>query len=479
METTRVEKRILSEDVDPKILEPILVRIGEDDITARNIHIDKDKFTIGRARDNDEIILDPMISRKHCLLKSEGHDEWTVTDLSSTAIFLNHIRLQSGSTSRIKPGDILQLSTCEKYQYIFILDTKPYSAKRLRLDNEMLDSVFAQQDSFAINQETQKKHLQDQLQNKQKEQVELKLQLQCLLKHQKDSMESTDDLKKQIGWLKSKIEMGSIQEQRLQNLYSDLLKKLDEERLQFEAKLAEEKQKWEEALNLTKQEKEELQEKMKKEIQCCREELQAKWQSEMETRVKEEKDIQAQLLNEKTLLEQKLKETEQALRDQETKTEQVAKDGAGSAVPLSTCMIVEVMEEKPSQDICVLDAIDLTKSPTPSPKPETTEVLEKFSDIMDEQLTCSICAELFIRATTLNCTHTFCQFCIKSWIKKRRECPICRACISSKNRSLVLDNFIEKMLENLPSHLREKRQEIIEERKKAHVKRRRKTSSIL
>lgn len=33
------------------------------------------------------------------------------------------------------------------------------------------------------------------------------------------------------------------------------------------------------------------------------------------------------------------------------------------------------------------------------------------------------------------------------------------------NRSLVLDNFIESMIENLPTELKNRRKEIIEERK--------------
>lgn len=84
---------------------------------------------------------------------------------------------------------------------------------------------------------------------------------------------------------------------------------------------------------------------------------------------------------------------------------------------------------------------------------------------MDEQLTCSICSELFVRATTLNCTHTFCYHCIHMWNKKGRDCPVCRKSIISMNRSLVLDNFIESMIENLPTELKERRREIIEERK--------------
>jgi hypothetical protein len=91
-------------------------------------------------------------------------------------------------------------------------------------------------------------------------------------------------------------------------------------------------------------------------------------------------------------------------------------------------------------------------------------VLNKVNDIMDEQLTCSICSELFIRAMTLNCMHTFCRFCIDSWIKRRKECPNCRTSIVSMTRSLVLDNFIDKMLESLTPEQMQKRKQLIEDR---------------
>lgn len=92
-------------------------------------------------------------------------------------------------------------------------------------------------------------------------------------------------------------------------------------------------------------------------------------------------------------------------------------------------------------------------------------VLEKVSGIMDDQLTCSICSELFVKASTLNCTHTFCRHCISQWYKKRRDCPVCRKPIISMNTSLALDNFIESMIENLPTDLKNRRKELVQERK--------------
>lgn len=113
----------------------------------------------------------------------------------------------------------------------------------------------------------------------------------------------------------------------------------------------------------------------------------------------------------------------------------------------------------------IIDTIDLTELSQNILETNIKEsVLGKVSNIMDEQLTCAICSELFVKAVTLNCAHTFCHHCIKLWNKKRKDCPVCRKPVISMIRSLVLDNFIESMIENLPIELKNKRKEIIQER---------------
>jgi len=131
---------------------------------------------------------------------------------------------------------------------------------------------------------------------------------------------------------------------------------------------------------------------------------------------------------------------------------------------MDNCIFVEFLDE--TSALNVIDTIDLTEFSQNVVETNTKEnVFEKVSNIMDEQLTCSICSELFVKATTLNCTHTFCHHCINMWSKKQKKCPVCRKSIISMNRSLVLDNFIESMIENLPAELKNRRKEIIEERK--------------
>lgn len=466
MESTKVEKRGMSDEFDIKLLEPILVKVDKTDSSAHNIHIDKNEFRIGRARDNDEIILDTMISRKHCILRCTGNEEWVIKDTSSSVTLVNNNPLTSGISKRLSDGDIIQFSQCEKYKYIFSLVSKSeHKVKRPKLDEQILDNVRIEQKTFAENQECQKKVLKDKLETKQKEQDELKLQLTQLLNHQPISQEETEDLQKQITVLEGKIEDSNIQKQQLHKVYAELLEKLENERIQFEKQLDDEKKKWQEALNVSKQEKEMLEIKMKEQMENWRKEQQAEWKNVMENVVKEEKNIQAQLLSEKTILEEKLKETEKALKEQEAKVETIQNTEAGPSDKVNdSCIFLEIVDT--SSKYHVLDTIDLTAATQVSVDPSQSDsVLHKVDDIMDEQLTCSICSELFVQATTLSCMHTFCHHCINSWIKKRNECPVCRTPVSSMNRSLVLDNFIDSIIENLPTRFKERRKQTINERR--------------
>lgn len=80
-----------------------------------------------------------------------------------------------------------------------------------------------------------------------------------------------------------------------------------------------------------------------------------------------------------------------------------------------------------------------------------------LQQFLQEELTCSICSELFMDAVTLNCSHSFCDFCIIKWMKEQSTCPICRKPIDSRNSSLVLDRCVDKTLEHLPQESREHR----------------------
>lgn len=63
--------------------------------------------------------------------------------------------------------------------------------------------------------------------------------------------------------------------------------------------------------------------------------------------------------------------------------------------------------------------------------------------IEEDDLTCSICTELFYKAVTLTCSHTFCQFCIDQWKRTNSICPVCRTKIKGECPTLVVNNLVE------------------------------------
>ncbi|XP_028676244.1 E3 ubiquitin-protein ligase rnf8 [Erpetoichthys calabaricus] len=88
-----------------------------------------------------------------------------------------------------------------------------------------------------------------------------------------------------------------------------------------------------------------------------------------------------------------------------------------------------------------------------------------MTDVLESELQCAVCSELFIEAVTLNCAHSFCFKCISDWRKRKDECPICRQAIVSQTNSLVLDNYIDRIIENLSPEMKKRRESLISERK--------------
>ncbi|XP_044076600.1 E3 ubiquitin-protein ligase TRIM39-like [Siniperca chuatsi] len=84
-----------------------------------------------------------------------------------------------------------------------------------------------------------------------------------------------------------------------------------------------------------------------------------------------------------------------------------------------------------------------------SPK-QVTSLREKMAYRAEEDLSCSVCYDIFKDPVVLSCCHSFCKACLQRWwrTKQTRECPICEQ-ISSQSEppvSLVLKNLCEAFL---------------------------------
>ncbi|XP_051952050.1 E3 ubiquitin-protein ligase rnf8-like isoform X1 [Xyrauchen texanus] len=109
--------------------------------------------------------------------------------------------------------------------------------------------------------------------------------------------------------------------------------------------------------------------------------------------------------------------------------------------------------------------LEVTKEEKEKAKAQKEEVVTQMTEVLESELQCSICSELFIEAVTLSCAHSFCQHCIREWRCRKDKCPMCWQTILSQTRSLVLDNCIDRMVENLSADMRERRAALITERK--------------
>ena len=100
---------------------------------------------------------------------------------------------------------------------------------------------------------------------------------------------------------------------------------------------------------------------------------------------------------------------------------------------------------------------------------EKERLLEKIFD----EVKCTICTEVFMEPTSLNCGHIYCKFCLSAWRKQcdndesmELNCPTCREKIQTEDHNLPMDNLIDAMMREATKRMKEDRSELIKQRKK-------------
>ncbi|XP_019132578.2 E3 ubiquitin-protein ligase rnf8 isoform X3 [Larimichthys crocea] len=195
-----------------------------------------------------------------------------------------------------------------------------------------------------------------------------------------------------------------------------------------------------------------LREEQVRELHIQLETLRAKMHR-METLEKSFSESKRQLEAQKTQQQEELlkKQLEDALQEQKKVIGELA---------LSRQGFEEILLAKNKE-------LEVTKEEKEKARAQKEEVVTQVTEVLENELQCIICSELFIEAVILNCAHSFCCHCIKQWRKKKDECPICRQAIQSQTRCLALDNCINSMVENLSLDMKARRQTLITERKAA------------
>lgn len=78
-------------------------------------------------------------------------------------------------------------------------------------------------------------------------------------------------------------------------------------------------------------------------------------------------------------------------------------------------------------------------------------VSARSGSVLEEELSCPVCCEIFREPVVLKCSHSFCKACLHQFWSKRtsaRECPVCRrrCSLTEPPVSLALKNVAETFL---------------------------------
>lgn len=212
------------------------------------------------------------------------------------------------------------------------------------------------------------------------------------------------------------------------------------------------------------------------------EQLNQELKSQKESLIEEKKLVEMQLQEElKKQLEEKDKQLENQLTQQKEALEQVIAEKEARQNMLhielenykasqARMQDLEANERKMESTLQELRQIVESKNKELLKQQEETKRVEEVArktviEQMEDEFSCIICQDLFINSTTLPCAHSFCEYCLMSWLQKKNNCPICRQPIVGRPvRSLVLDNAIAKMVESMDDETKTRRQTVTQER---------------
>ncbi|KAL4238164.1 E3 ubiquitin-protein ligase rnf8 [Mactra antiquata] len=457
-----------------------LKRLGENHKKYKLIQLDqKDEVTIGRNPDVSVCILSAMISRCHALLKKNASGKWTITDNKSlNGVYINDKKLEPLTKYELQDGDVVQFGVktsaenpVEEFVYKYYTGLKikrvrkpedsvdGISEKRLKLDgnhqSEFVQPCSSKEDQQTNNNNGQNtkfndrvpmdrsspyKQYKEKLDEEQTKAAEKLAEMEVKLKEMQQLLQEKDSAKE--------VMEQELKEEKLRR--ENQVKAMED--LQEKERIL--KQELEEKQEQLAREKEEMEAKMKEELDDI---LQVKEATLMENLEKQ----RLALLGEKKEVEERLKKELESEREKDKKlTEELMQQKQ---------KLEKVIENKEAEQKMLENELNDTRNKKEHEQEEylraKEDILSNFAELMETELQCSICNELFVRATSLNCSHAFCSFCINQWMKVKKECPQCRTAITTHMRSIVLDSYIEKMVEQFSDELKESRRLLVEDRK--------------
>ncbi|XP_042247356.1 E3 ubiquitin-protein ligase rnf8 isoform X2 [Thunnus albacares] len=434
-----------------------LMRVGRNSDWLRLL--ENTEITVGRGVDVTYQLFSPtcplMISRLHCTFRQREDGQWTVTDKKSlNGVWVNGNRIPAEEAHRLRLGDSIQLGVPvieTKVEFDYLLVKRPLRDIKHCLAKGHREGARASQ----IPKKPKRKLTVEEVEpstSKPKlyrcSSADKSFAQPCPLspvKHHQRLSHTQEETgpSRQIQEVDRSSDGSSILCD-LDNLqmYSQNILMLREQVDDTQRQVA--------SLGGEPRRADPLREEQVKELQGQLETLRAKMHR-METLEKSFNETKRQLEAQKTQHQEELlkKQLEEALQEQKKVIGELA---------LSRQGFEEILLAKNKE-------LEVTKEEKEKARAQKEEVVTQVTEVLENELQCIICSELFIEAVILNCAHSFCSHCIKQWRKKKDECPICRQAIQSQTRCLALDNCIDRMVENLSLDMKARRQTLISERK--------------
>ncbi|XP_048003250.1 E3 ubiquitin-protein ligase rnf8-A-like [Leguminivora glycinivorella] len=374
--------------------------------------------------------------------KVEGH--WTLENCSYSSIKVNDNKLRKGEAHTLTDQDIIKLESSNELVYKFTSNIKSSKRKR-RKNDENKKSESPRRTSRLVLVTKNEKHMSGDV-NKSLDDT-LKLKEQILSEQSNKEKEIYDDYAVRMERLKGSKKNVKNQKALLKMRRN---KQLELNRMETEDRIA----------SMMAQQDEATEPKHSKDKPRHGQGDQGEDRREQDrARAKERRELKKLRRETRRLKldkEKKLKELEKQKQRREKELQ--------SELDKVNKKLAKEKELHEKERRRAEQLLDQKKAALKKVPPTSSD--SKLD--MESELQCSICSELFVRATTLGCSHSFCRYCIRKWTANKKECPICRAAITSECRSIVLDSLVDKMADTADA--RKKRQELVKSRDELEAK---------
>ncbi|XP_023120123.1 E3 ubiquitin-protein ligase rnf8 isoform X2 [Amphiprion ocellaris] len=418
------------------------------------------EIVVGRGVDVTYQLLSPscplMISRLHCTFKQREDGQWTVTDKKSlNGVWVNGNRITADEVHQLKLGDSIQLGVPlngYKMEFDYILVQRPLKDIKLYLAKVQREGAKGVHIPKNPKRKLSVEEIEPSTSNP---------KLYCCSSADKSFAKPCplSPAKHQQGFSHIQTEetglSRGVQEAEWPSDDTSLPSDLDNLQMYSQNILllreqVDDTQRQVASLEGEPRQADPFGEEQVRELHGQLQMLRAKM-DRMATLEKSFSETRRQLAEQKTQQQEEVlkKQLEGALQEQKKVIDELA---------LSRKAFEQILSDKNKE-------LEVTKEEKEKARAQKEEVVTQVTEVLENELQCIICSELFIEAVILNCAHSFCCYCIKLWRKKKDECPICRQVIQSETRCLALDNCIDSMVENLSLDMKARRQALISERK--------------